>query len=364
MRSVVSKSIRRCFAVVPLMLASAFVMPETSLSEDLVINGTTIADAELWAAAQEDGSFTLYSSQSPTANEAMSTAFNEATGLTVDTVPATAARLYERILSEAGAGVLNADLIWITDAALIAGLATNNVLASYEPLGYDKLAAEFKAPNNGPYFIPLQAVNALSYNKELVAEADVPKKWSDLLDPKWADRKLGWTQVTGGSNWSRELWLRETYGQEYWEGIARQKPIISDSNAVTTELLSRGEVMVAVGLPASVAQAAADGAPVEVIFPEDGMIAYNQYVALAASAKKPNAAKVFLNWILSPGGQEAIALKLGNYPVMEGAPGPLVGERTLPSRDEALIVQPNEENLLKLREQYQEEWLRMMGITG
>jgi iron(III) transport system substrate-binding protein len=207
-------------------------------------------------------------------------------------------------------------------------------------------------------------VNGLSYNTELVAEADVPKKWTDLLDPKWADKKLGWTIISGGSNWARELWLRETYGKEYWEGIARQTPIVSDSNAVTTELLARGEVMVAVGLPASVAQAAADGAPVEVIFPEDGMIAYNQYAALAATAERPNAAKVFLNWVLSPRGQEIIATKLGNYPVMEGAPGPVVGERTLPTRGEALIVQPNAENLLKLRDEYQEEWLRLMGITG
>jgi iron(III) transport system substrate-binding protein len=364
MQSLVSKRIRRSFAAVTLASVTAVAAAGTAFSQDLVVGGTTIADAALWAAAKKEGRFTLYSSQSPTANDAMTAAFTADTGIGMDTVPATAARLYERILSEAGAGVLNADLIWITDAALIDGIAAKGILAKFDPVGYDKLADEFKAPNNGPYFIPLQAVNALSYNTELVAKADVPKKWSDLLDPKWADKKLGWTVISGGSNWSRELWLRETYGREYWAGIAKQKPIVSDSNAVTTELLSRGEVMVAVGLPASVAKAAADGAPVEVIFPEDGMIAYNQYLALAAKAKKPNAAKVFLNWILSPRGQEAIATKLGNYPVMQGAPGPVVGNRTLPSRGEALIVQPDPVNLLKLREKYQEDWLRLMGVTG
>jgi iron(III) transport system substrate-binding protein len=364
MQSLASKSIRRSLAVATIASAAAITMAATVFAQELVVGDTTIADAELWAAAQKEGSFILYTSQSPTASEAMNAAFTEDTGINIETVPATAARIYERILSEAGAGVLNADLIWITDAVLIDGIAANGILAEFEPVGYDKLADEFKAPNNGPYFIPLQAVNALSYNTELVAAADVPKKWSDLLDPKWADKKLGWTVVTGGSNWARELWLRETYGREYWEGIARQKPIISDSNAVTTELLSRGEVMVAVGLPASVAKAAEDGAPVEVIFPEDGMIAYNQYLALAGTAKNPNAAKVFLNWILSPKGQEAVAVKLGNYPVMEGAPGPVVGNRTLPKRGEALIVQPNAENLLKLRDQYQDEWMKMMGITG
>jgi hypothetical protein len=41
-----------------------------------------------------------------------------------------------------------------------------------------------------------------------------------------------------------------------------------------------------------------------------------------------------------------------------------VGDRTLPSRSEALIVQPKAENLLKLRDAYQEEWMRLMGITG
>lgn len=341
-----------------------FFVSGAALSQDLVIDGATVTDAATWTAAQQEGGFALYTSQSPVAIEALSKAFTADTGLEIEVVAATAARVYERVLSEAGAGVLNADVIWITDIALADGLAEANVWQKYEPTGFDKLAAEFKAANNGPYFIPLQAVNTLSYNTELVKEADAPRKWTDLLDPKWADRKLGITTISGGSNWARELWLRETYGLEYWQGIAKQKPVVTDSNGATTDLLARGEVAVGVALPANVAQAAKDGAPVKVIIPEDGMIAYNQYAGLASSAKKPNSAKVFLSWLLSPKGQKVIAVDLGNYPVMAGAPAPKVGDMELPKRGEGIVVQPSPEGLVKLRKEYQAEWLRLMGISG
>lgn len=345
-------------------IAAFLLVTAGAAAQDLVVDGTTIADAETWAAAKKEGGFTLYTSQSPVSVEAFSKQFRETLGLSIDVVQAPAARIYERILSEAGAGVLNADVVWITDIALAENMRSANVFQKYEPRGYEMLDAEFKAPNDGPYFIPLQAVNALSYNTELVQEAEAPKKWTDLLDPKWSGRKIGITTISGGSNWARELWLREKYGLEFWQGIAKQKPVVTDSNGATTDLLARGEVAVAVGLPANVAQAAKDGAPVKVIIPEDGMIAYNQYAGLASSAKRPNAAKVFLSWLLSPQGQKVIALELGNYAVMKGAPAPKVGDLTLPPREDAVVVQPSAEGLIKNRDAYQEEWMKLMGITG
>lgn len=331
-------------------------------AEPLVVEGITLADAALWEAAKAEGRMTLYTSQSDA--EDMAAEFEKDTGLEAEVVTSTAARIYERVLSEAGAGVLEADVVNITDIVLAKGFVDNGIWVPYEFLGFEKLGDDFKPDDGAPWWIPMQPVNAMAYNTDLVPEADAPRSWKDMLDPKWSDRKLGVSAISGGSNWARWLWLRETYGIEFWQGIADQKPAIGESNGAVMDLLARGEVLVVSNLPGNVAQAIAEGASVKLIVPEDGMVAFSHYVGLGAHAKKPNAGKVFLNWLMSPRGQNVIATKLGTYPVMPGSAAPVVGPLTLPAREDTNIVQPTADGLINRRQEYQQEWLRMMGMAG
>src|ERR1700754_2938229 len=82
---------------------------DPAAGEDLVCEGEMVAPAELWAAAQDDGEVTLYTAHFEEAELSLGERFTETTGVDVTVVRLPGTRLDERILSEHGAGVLEAD---------------------------------------------------------------------------------------------------------------------------------------------------------------------------------------------------------------------------------------------------------------
>jgi iron(III) transport system substrate-binding protein len=62
----------------------------------------------------------------------------------------------------------------------------------------------------------------------------------------------------------------------------------------------------------------AKGAPVEFVFPKEGVSAVTEPVAILSTAKNPDAAKAFVNFLLSEDGQK-VALKMGYIPARADA---------------------------------------------
>ena len=330
--------------------------------EALVLNGEQIASADLYDAAREEGGLTLYTALSTTREEAIDKAFQEQTGLSINMVRLPGGRLYSRVTSEHGAGKLQADVIRQTDRELADKYQEAGVWKPYCPPHVDDFPADLKEPECN-FWASQTPFYAIGYNTELVKESDAPSSWEDLLDPRWRG-KIGLAYIgAGGSTWARDLFLRKELGLDYWKRLAAQKPRITGSAGAVTELNGRGEVEVAMVLPGTQLLAKADGAPLAVTLPEEGLPSYAQWLGMTASAKKPNAAKVFLNWSASLAGQTAVS-RVGDYPVREDAPGPKVGDVQLPPRDEVDLVTPESwpEHASK-REAWMDEWLQVFGYT-
>ncbi|MBX3093309.1 MAG: extracellular solute-binding protein [Cryobacterium sp.] len=330
-------------------------------SDELVIEGTVIADAELWAAAKAEGKFILYTALSEARQNIILEAFKRDTGITTDIVRLGTAQLQERVISEHGSGVLEADVILTTGSIYADEFTEIGVYEQYTPVGIEAIDPGLFG-GNGSWFVSMQSVNGIAYNSALVSEADAPKRYDDLLDPRWGGGKIGMSDVTGGAAWARELWLHDEYGVEYWESMATQNPIIESSQGNVTDMLARGEIEVALALPGNIAAAAADGASVAFVVPEEGLIAYDHHIGLSSSAANVNAAKVYLNWLLSKSGQAAIA-SAGDYPVTSDGPAPSMGEgATLPARDSGIIVQPDAERFVSFQPEGEDLWFRIHGL--
>lgn len=334
-------------------------------SQELVIDGEVIADAELWAAAQEEGGFTMYSTMVEAPQLEVLRIFEEQTGLAPSLIHMPAAGgLYERILSEHASGVLEAGVVQITDPLLAQGLSDEGIYLEHRIEAWDDIGDAYRY-DDGVFYAVLQAINVIAYNTNLVEEGDAPTEWQDLLDPKWQG-DIGLVHIgAGGSTWSRDLWLRQTYGIEFWEQLAQNEPQILNGAGQTTEELARGEFAVSMNLPHVVGPASADGAPVANSFPTDGAVGYSHYVGLADGGSSPNASKVFMNWYFSMAGQTAIADYAASYPVRQGAPGPLVGEERLPPPSETNIVVPPLEDVIDqaLQDEWQADWYSLFGFT-
>ncbi len=336
----------------------------------LEFDGECIADAETWAAAQEEGGLTLYTALSELREIAVVEVFEADTGLDVDIVRLGGGALVERILSEFGAGVLGADVIRQTDYALATQEFEAGVFDPFCPLNIELVSDDLRWGEDGcAFYASMQPTYAIAYNTALVSADEAPKTWTDLTDPKWEGRLCLAHIGAGGSTWARDLWLRDTYGTEHWEALAAQNPVITGAAGQVTEVLTRGECAVAHNLPGTVSLAIEQGAPLQIVFPEDGVVAYSQWTGLAQGAERPNAARVFLNWQMSLKGQTAVAERAGDFPTVAGAPAPTVnagahGETLAPPPGDPRLVFPEAlPEYVTSRDEYLADWFRIFGYS-
>jgi iron(III) transport system substrate-binding protein len=330
----------------------------------LVIDGVEIADAELWEAAQAEGTLTLYTSISEDRENAMVDVFREQTGIDVEVIRLNGSQLYERILTEAGADLLVADVVHNAEIEYSTVLEERGIFQDHCPPGLEAIDPELQRDSCG-FFISQTPIYALGYNTSLVEESAAPKTWQDLLDPKWSDGKIGLAHIgAGGSVWTRALFLRNAYGVEYWQQLARQEPLIAGGAAAVTTEMARGEVQVGAVLPGNQSLAASQGAPLALVLPEDGVPAYLDTAGLTQAAPHPNAGKVFLNWLIALPGQTAIAEKSGDYPVIDAAPGPDFNGEELPPRTELDLAFPGlTPEYTTQREAWSDEWFETFGYN-
>lgn len=337
--------------------------PSASKDGPLVIDGVEIADETLWKAAQSEGKITLYTAVGEERENAMVDVFRQQVGLEVEIIRLAGGRLFERISSEHGAGQLGADVIRQTDLVLAQKEKEAGVWEPYCPPGFDEIEPTLKQADCS-FWASQTPIYAIGYNNAQIKPEEAPKTWKDLLDPKWAG-KIGLAHIgVGGSAWARDLFLRQTYGVEYWKALAAQKPFISGGAAGITEQMARGEIQLGMVLPGNQSHAATGGAPLGLVIPTDGVPSYGQWFGLAKGAKHPNAAKVFINWQMSKFGQTAVAEKAGDYPVISGVPGPDFNGTPLPSREEVeLIPMESDHEYISKRDEYQKEWFAIFGYT-
>jgi iron(III) transport system substrate-binding protein len=140
---------------------------------------------------------------------------------------------------------------------------------------------------------------AMIYNKNLIADKDLPKKWEDLLDPKWRG-KIGFSN-TGGGFQPLNIW-DEAKIETYLQALGKQQGPVYPTSVAIAEAVARGEVLMA---PMAAIETAATswkaGAPLAIlpIFP---IYSGPHYFSIVKNNPHPNAAKLFIAWL---GTQEA-----------------------------------------------------------
>jgi iron(III) transport system substrate-binding protein len=337
---------------------------QTNENGDLVIDGETIATADVLAKAQQEGSLVFYTGGSEQSEAEAAEAFTDATGIGVEIVRLAPNRLSERILSEEAAGKLGADVIRISGEDLIDSLAT---AGAFQPTQISESIVGALDPaaiyDDGLYFNSYDRVYSFGYNNQVVSEEDAPKNWKDLLDDKWSG-KLGIVQVgAGGSTTALTRFQIDALGEDYLKGYAANQPRIFDSSASLTDALARGEIS-AGPVPIATAYASTlEGAPITIATPEEGAAAYPFYLGQAADTKRPNASTVFINWLLSGSGQK-LAASIGDYPVHTDMPNPTIGDAELPAVSSGFLHRATIDESLENLQPDAAAWKQIFGYTG
>ena len=232
-------------------------------------------------------------------------------GVTVEPYRAAATTLATRILSETAARRNLADAIETTPGALML-LRDNKLLLPYMSphlVDYPDGSKE-KAPGGLFYtVVDRESYPGIGYNRKAIRDAEVPKNFDDLLKPALKG-KMG---ISGEEIGIRVVGaMLKSKGDGFVKKLAAQEIKLYSLPALgLNELIVSGEVPVTfTAVDSNVRLAAARGAPIAWL-PVDLVPANAGGVAALAQSQHPNAALLFIDFLIGPEGQKLLVDKLG-----------------------------------------------------
>ena len=254
------------------------------------------------AAAKKEGSVSWYVAQmSGEAAEAMGSRFTQRyPGITVSVTRTTGQVAYQRLQQELKNNTPNCDVFSSTDISHYPALIKRQALLKYDAVNAAELAGPYKGLGEpGYYYSTTGSLQILIYNTKRLIGTDVPKRCTDLYDPRFKGQVAIAHPAFSGFFGQWVLAMRRLYGWTYFDKLAANNPRIGRSGNDPISLVNAGECVVGTG-PASTATVSANrGNPIGIIYPEDGTLLCVGPSAIVASAPHPNAAKLFLEWLLS-----------------------------------------------------------------
>ncbi|MBV9783190.1 MAG: extracellular solute-binding protein [Acidisphaera sp.] len=281
------------------MAAAALGAAGPAMAQDMTENERALYDA-----ARREGKVTWYQGQiQAEPSEAIGRAFSERyPGVTVDVVRSTSQVAFQRLSQDMRAGVAQCDVLSSTDASHFTFLKREGQLLQYRAKNADGLIEAVRHPDPDGYVqITYLGVYLIARNTQKVSEADAPKSWKDLLDPKWKNQLAIGHPGYSGSIGGFCLLMRRMYGWEYFTALERNKPQIGRSSDDPVTLLNAGERSIGIAVSTGTTLLSKSrGNPLALIYPTEGAEGVPSPSGIPSNAPHPNAAKLFLEFAASP----------------------------------------------------------------
>jgi iron(III) transport system substrate-binding protein len=285
----------------------------------------TAKERELYEAAKAEGQITWYSGQyNAETSEAVGRAFGERyPGLRCNVVRSTSQVAFQRLSQDLRAKVGQCDVLSSTNSGHFTFLKRAGSLTKYRPSTADGLLPPLRNIDPDNYFhVSFAGLFMLAHNTKLVSEAEAPKSWTDVNDPKWKDKlAVGHPGFSGAIGvWAVQM--RKMYGWDYFKALERNKPLIGRSSQDPVTALNAGERSVGVAVPlGTTAVSVTRGNPLRLIYPTEGVLATLSPSAIIANAPHPNTAKLFMEFQLGPG-LSTVVRRFFNPPLRADVPPP------------------------------------------
>jgi len=250
-------------------------------------------------AAKKEGKLTWYTSTPVEIGQKIVDLFQKEHGIKVEMFRSGGSAILRRFQQEMDAGRAAADVITTSDPAASAAMARKGLFVAFKPKDFDKIPDAAKDPQ-GHYIAQRLNLMTIYVRHDKVAPADEPKTWSDVLDPKYkgklvmTDPSFTALQVSVVGMMSKER------GWGYYEKLRANDVMVVQSNQQASEMLKRGERLIAVGaLDSYAADERKHGHPMKTLYPSDGVFVIPSPTAIVRGSANPNAAKLFAAFMIS-----------------------------------------------------------------
>jgi iron(III) transport system substrate-binding protein len=264
-------------------------------------------DPALLEAAQKEGEVVLYTTHivNQIVRPLIAAFKRSVPGVDVKFVRANGRALVVRIINEAKAGKVQADVWCLVDG--VAAIMQGGLVDTFEVPSANALPPTLVDPKHRWVATNL-GVRSAAYNTQIVPKEHAIHGYQDLLDPRWKG-KIVWNPTSMTGSWAFIATVIKGMGDEagmaYLRKLAKQRivPLPIAIRAILNRVIA-GEY--AIGLEMNnthVAISAAQGAAVKWV-PLNPVTETLQVAGITKGAPHPNAGKLFIDFMVSKAGQE------------------------------------------------------------
>ena len=305
--------IRRASLLAALAAVSISLLPLAATAQ--VPTGYPAAYADTINAAKKEGKVVVYSTTDTAAAGPLIKDFQTLyPGISVEYNDMNSTEVYNRFISERAAGAGSADVLWSSSMDLQIKLVNDGSAMAYTSPEVPHLPAwaVFKNEAYGTTYEPI----AFVYNKRLLAGDEIPQSHADLLrvlTSKTDKLKgkvttydveksgVGFMLISQDSKQNPQFW-------DLIRALGAAGPRFQSSAGTMMERISSGENLLGFNIFASYAALRAKKDPsIGIVYPKDYTLVMSRVMFASKTAKNPNAAKLWLDYVLSKRGQTLVA---------------------------------------------------------
>jgi iron(III) transport system substrate-binding protein len=246
--------------------------------------------------ARAAGKVVVYTANDSNLNRFVFGAFSKETGIDVEPVEAGSGVLFRRITSERERPL--GDIVWGVSRTLLR--ANKALLAPYASENRDAVPAMFRDPD-GLWLGTNVHLLVILQNTRLIPADAGPKSWEDLLDPKWKGKIAFTDPANSGSAYTNLTMLAQLWGNNdaAWEKVERlvANTKVLNRSSLVFQGVGNGEFPLGMSLEYAGYQWSSNGAPVKVIYPQDGTVTQMEGVAIIQGGPDIENAKTFTDYI-------------------------------------------------------------------
>jgi iron(III) transport system substrate-binding protein len=199
-----------------------------------------------------------------------------------------------------------ADVVWGLAATSLMLLKSEGMTEAYMPAGGDKLDPRFIDSENPPHWTGMDAWVACVCVNTVEAEANglpMPKSWKDLTDPVYKGHVVMPNPNSSGTGFlDVASWLQlfgEKGGWDYMDALHENIAWYTHSGSKPCRQAGAGEAAIGISFAYRGAKVKTEGAPIEIVIPEEGIGWDMEATAIIKGTDKLEAAQKLVDFSVS-----------------------------------------------------------------
>ena len=254
-----------------------------------------------------------------------------------------------------------ADLVIGTSASSMAVFANEGMLQPYAPKGLDKIPARYRDSQNPPRWVGMDVYGAaICFNTVEAQKQNLPKpaSWKDLTKPVYKGKIVMPNPASSGTGFlDVSGWIQMWGEQDAWkfmDGLHENVGVYTHSGSQPCKQAGAGEFPIGISFEYRARATKKSGAPVDIVFPSEGLGWDLEASGIMKTTKKMAAAEKLMDWLATP---DAMKLFADNFAVV-AMPGMSKQLEFIPVDYEKHLIKNDFEWSAKNRDRILAEWTK------